>query len=211
LEISLPLTNHRKVISNTHPPTTSERPEPPHHLVPFILSSFQPSLRSPHLRLLEHFLKPAEIEYVIRQSGARHLLMLDAFRKLRLPEMLAPARIGLVPNLPSSATHLMLPVKMLDYATLGIPVIASRLRTVERYFGDGAVEFFEPGNAEDLARAIERLYLDADLRAQLVSHGRRAIERLSWDAQRAEYLNVIDSLMTDPSRYRAFRLKQERL
>jgi len=35
------------------------------------------------------FLKPAEIEYIIRQSGARHLLMLDAFRKLRLPEMLA--------------------------------------------------------------------------------------------------------------------------
>jgi len=35
------------------------------------------------------FLKPAEIEYVISQSGARHLLMLDVFRKLRLPEMLA--------------------------------------------------------------------------------------------------------------------------
>jgi len=34
------------------------------------------------------FLKPAEVEYVIAQSGARHLLMLDVFRKLRLPEML---------------------------------------------------------------------------------------------------------------------------
>jgi fatty-acyl-CoA synthase len=34
------------------------------------------------------FLKPVEVEYVIAQSGARHLLMLDAFRKLCLPEML---------------------------------------------------------------------------------------------------------------------------
>ena len=34
------------------------------------------------------FLKPVEVAYVIAQSGARHLLMLDAFRKLRLPEML---------------------------------------------------------------------------------------------------------------------------
>jgi fatty-acyl-CoA synthase len=34
------------------------------------------------------FLKPVEVQYVIAQSGARHLLMLDAFRKLRLPEML---------------------------------------------------------------------------------------------------------------------------
>lgn len=34
------------------------------------------------------FLKPAEIDYVVTQSGARHLLMIDAFRKLCLPEML---------------------------------------------------------------------------------------------------------------------------
>ena len=129
----------------------------------------------------------------------------------QLPEMLAAAEIGLVPNRPSSATHLMLPVKMLDYATLGIPVIASRLRTVEHYFGDRAVEFFEPGNAEDLARAIERLYLDPALRAELVANGRNAIERLSWDAQRAEYIKVIDSLLSQPSQSRTFRLKQERL
>ncbi|MGF7237315.1 MAG: class I adenylate-forming enzyme family protein [Frankia sp.] len=35
------------------------------------------------------FLKPAEVEYVIAQSGARHLIMLDGFRALRMPTMLA--------------------------------------------------------------------------------------------------------------------------
>ncbi len=35
------------------------------------------------------FLKPAEIRYVIAQSGARHLIMLDTFRKLDFPAMLA--------------------------------------------------------------------------------------------------------------------------
>jgi acyl-coenzyme A synthetase/AMP-(fatty) acid ligase len=35
------------------------------------------------------FLKPAEIRYVIAQSGARHLLMIDSFRKLRPADMLA--------------------------------------------------------------------------------------------------------------------------
>jgi len=34
------------------------------------------------------FLKPDEIDYLIRQSGARHLVMLDAFRKLEMPAML---------------------------------------------------------------------------------------------------------------------------
>lgn len=34
------------------------------------------------------FLKPDEIDYLIRQSGARHLVTIDAFRKLDMPKML---------------------------------------------------------------------------------------------------------------------------
>jgi fatty-acyl-CoA synthase len=35
------------------------------------------------------FLKPPEVAYCIAQSGARHLIMLDRFRKLDMPEILA--------------------------------------------------------------------------------------------------------------------------
>jgi fatty-acyl-CoA synthase len=35
------------------------------------------------------FLRPTEVEYVIRQSTARHILMLDSFRSLRMPSMFA--------------------------------------------------------------------------------------------------------------------------
>ncbi len=34
------------------------------------------------------FLRPAEISYILAQSGARHLLTLDEFRTLRMPQML---------------------------------------------------------------------------------------------------------------------------
>jgi glycosyltransferase involved in cell wall biosynthesis len=87
-------------------------------------------------------------------------------------------------------------VKLLDYATIGIPVIAARLRTIENYFGDGGVEFFEPGNFEDLARTIMRLYLDPALRDRLVDRARVALNALNWENQRNEYLRTIDSLVT---------------
>jgi fatty-acyl-CoA synthase len=35
------------------------------------------------------FMKPAEASYIITQSDARHLIMIDAFRTLRMPDMLA--------------------------------------------------------------------------------------------------------------------------
>jgi glycosyltransferase involved in cell wall biosynthesis len=113
-----------------------------------------------------------------------------------LPALLATADVGVVPYRPSSATHLMLPVKLLDYATIGVPVIAARLRTIEHYFGDGGVEFFEPGNCEDLAGAIMRLYLDPSLRERLTDSARVALNALNWESQRTEYLRTIDSLVT---------------
>jgi glycosyltransferase involved in cell wall biosynthesis len=90
----------------------------------------------------------------------------------------------------------MLPVKLLDYATLKIPVIAARLRTVEYYFGDGAVELFEPGSVSDLARAIKLLYNNPDLRERLVERAGRALEALNWQNQRNEYYRAIDSLLS---------------
>jgi glycosyltransferase involved in cell wall biosynthesis len=114
----------------------------------------------------------------------------------KLPALLVKADVGLVPYRPSSATHLMLPVKLLDYATLGIPIIAARLRTVEYYFGDGAVELFEPGSVADLVRAIRLLYNDPDLRTRLADRARHALDALNWQNQRSEYYRVIDSLLT---------------
>ncbi len=114
----------------------------------------------------------------------------------QLPALLTTADVGLVPYRPSSATHLMLPVKLLDYVTLGIPVIAARLRTVEYYFGGGAVELFDPGNVLDLARAILLLYRNPSLRCQVVDRATQALERLNWKSQRREYLRTIDSLVS---------------
>ena len=112
-----------------------------------------------------------------------------------LPRLLSEADVGLVPNRASSATHLMLPVKLLDYTALGIPTIAARLRTIERYFNDRAVRFFEPGRADDLADAIDELYRDRARRLELAHNARRAVERIGWPVQRVEYYRAIDSLL----------------
>jgi glycosyltransferase involved in cell wall biosynthesis len=159
------------------------------------------SLRSeiPELRLkvIGEGDRLAESRALVDRLGLdSHVVFTDLVPVERLPALLVTADVGLVPYRPSSATHLMLPVKLLDYATLGIPVIAARLRTVEHYFGQGAAELFEPGNVADLVRAIRRLYKDQDLRAQLVERARHALDSMNWHNQRNEYYRAIDSLLT---------------
>jgi glycosyltransferase involved in cell wall biosynthesis len=113
-----------------------------------------------------------------------------------LPELLMQADAGLAPYLPSAATHLMLPVKMLEYATLGIPVIAARLRTIQHYFKDETVRFFEPGDPAALAAAIAELKANPKRRAEQACRACEVADAISWKYHRERYFEAIDSLIS---------------
>jgi glycosyltransferase involved in cell wall biosynthesis len=112
-----------------------------------------------------------------------------------LSSVLGQATVGLVPNDASHATHLMLPVKLLEYATLGIPIIAARLHTIEHYFGDDAVRYFDPGDPASLAEAIEDLHAHPERRHALANRASEVASSLSWPRQRQQYYATIDSLL----------------
>jgi len=113
----------------------------------------------------------------------------------RLASVLEQASVGLVPNDASCATHLMLPVKLLEYATLGIPIVAARLRTIEHYFGDDSVRYFEPGDPASLADAIEDMHPHPERRHALANRASEVAANLSWPKQRQQYYATIDSLL----------------
>jgi glycosyltransferase involved in cell wall biosynthesis len=113
----------------------------------------------------------------------------------QLPQKLSASTVGLVPNYSTRATELMLPVKLLEFATLGIPVIAARLRTIEHYFGADAVRYFTPGSSRELAQAIEDLYFNPAQRCALSRCAARVVRELSWPAQSLRYYEAIDTLL----------------
>ncbi len=112
----------------------------------------------------------------------------------QLPRVLHDAAIGLVPNHASNATHLMLPVKLMEYAALGIPVVASRLRTLEQYFPPHAVRLVNPGDPAALAAAIEELWRNPQMRGQLARNAYRIARELSWAEQQHQLFAAIDEL-----------------
>jgi glycosyltransferase involved in cell wall biosynthesis len=99
-----------------------------------------------------------------------------------------------VPTLRDDFTELLLPVKLLEYVHMGMPVVAPRLPVIEHYFDDDEVLFFEPGSALSLAGAIATCVRDP---AAALARAQRAGERLdaiSWSRQRSSYLELVDGL-----------------
>jgi glycosyltransferase involved in cell wall biosynthesis len=112
----------------------------------------------------------------------------------QIPDRLAAADLGVVPTLRDDFTELLLPVKLLEYVHMGLPVVASRLPVIERYFGDDVL-LAEPGDAGSIAAAIEGVRADpvaARTRAERASQRLAGIE---WRQQRQGYLGLVDGLV----------------
>jgi glycosyltransferase involved in cell wall biosynthesis len=85
--------------------------------------------------------------------------------------------------------------KMYDLVAMKRPVIISRTRAVEAYFGDQCFQMFESGNEVDLARAIFELYADPDLRERLVRRASEVGEPYRWAHQRTHYVGMLERLV----------------
>ncbi len=114
----------------------------------------------------------------------------------KIPKIVGNMDAGIVPNRKTLATDkFMMPVKLMEYVYLQIPVIAPRLQIIQYYFDNTMVKFFEPGNAKDLARAIVELYENPEERKNLVLNANKFIEKHNWKSQEKEYARLLTALV----------------
>ena len=107
-----------------------------------------------------------------------------------LPPLLHGCSVGLVPPRNNAANQIMLPVKLMEFAMLGVPIAAARLDPITQYFDNNSIEFFAPDNAEDLAGAIARLYEHPERCASMAREANRTALRLCTNWAR-NYLEAV--------------------
>jgi len=117
----------------------------------------------------------------------------------QIPAELAASHIGVVPTLHDRFTELLLPVKLLEYVHMGLPVLASRLPGISSYFGADDLATFIAGDPDDLARSIESMCADPAFARRRAASATRQLSDISWDSQRARYLALVDALVKRPA------------
>jgi glycosyltransferase involved in cell wall biosynthesis len=137
------------------------------------------------------------VRRLVAQLGVSDTVSLD--QGLRPIEDVLPAleraTVGVVPIVDDPFTRYMLPVKLLEYVALGMPVIASATPTIRAYFSDDMLAFTAPGDPEALAARMVDLYRDPQLRHNLVAQASSFTAEHNWPREKLRYYGIVDSLV----------------
>jgi glycosyltransferase involved in cell wall biosynthesis len=141
---------------------------------------------------------------LVKENGLRDVVhMTRAFFEVEdIPRLLGNKHCGVIGNRRSAISQFMIPVKMLEYMAMGIPVVVPRLENIAYYVSDQEVLFYEPGNAFDLANKISYLHEHPDKAERLVAQALTFVEKHNWQSEADKYLHLISSQVNTRGRRR---------
>lgn len=139
------------------------------------------------------FADALEIKIKQLKLGSSVIFNRQFFQVEDVPGFVRGATVGVIPNRRDLATEYMLPVKMLEYAQLGVAVVAPRLRTIQYYFNEDCAAFYNPGDVSDLADVLTQMLKDPARRSRLSRRARERMNELSWADIRHSLFEVIDN------------------
>jgi glycosyltransferase involved in cell wall biosynthesis len=113
----------------------------------------------------------------------------------QIAEVMANADLGVVPKRADSFGNEAYSTKIMEFMSLGIPVVVSNTKVDRYYFNDSVVRFFESGSPDALAYAMLEVLSDQNLRQQMVAQAFEYVSRNSWDSCKQKYLDLVDSLV----------------
>ncbi|HUY12931.1 MAG TPA: glycosyltransferase family 4 protein [Terriglobia bacterium] len=143
------------------------------------------------------------LKSLIGQLGLQDRVFLKGSLPLdQMAPVMENADLGIVPKRNNGFGNEAFSTKILEFMTMGVPVIVPDTTIDKYYFNDSVALFFQAGNEKSLASAMLLLINNAELRERLVRNASRFVTKYSWDVNQAVYLDLVDSLLTSHNGYR---------
>jgi len=137
-------------------------------------------------------------ELVQRLGLSDHVKFFDPVSLGEVAGVMAGADIGVVPKRADSFGNEAYSTKIMEFMSIGVPVVVSGTTVDRHYFDETVVRFFESGNDEDLANALREVLTNQTLRESMVQRAREYVRRNCWSQHRSRYLQLIDALIDRP-------------
>jgi glycosyltransferase involved in cell wall biosynthesis len=113
----------------------------------------------------------------------------------QIADIMAGADLGIVPKRADSFGNEAYSTKIMEFMSLGVPMVVSSTKIDRYYFDDSVVRFFESGNPEAFAAAVMEVLQNEKLRRRLIANALVYAERNSWNCHKGHYLELVDALI----------------
>ncbi len=114
-----------------------------------------------------------------------------------VPAAVARADLGVAPTRRDVFTDKSLSTKVLEYAAMGKPDVATGLPMVVRTFPPGTVAVYPPGDATGMAEAILAFVDEPIAREAAVARSAEIVRAGSWEHLAVAYLALVDRLIAE--------------
>jgi glycosyltransferase involved in cell wall biosynthesis len=143
-------------------------------------------------------LKPVSLEDDIRAE--ENMTLLGWLSRKGVAALLGRSRAGLVVFHPTANYIEAYPIKLFEYMSAGLPVIASDFPLWRRIVGDvGAGLLVDPTDPTAIADAIEWIFVHEDEAEEMGRRGRTAVEeRYNWTVESRKLLALYARLLKTP-------------
>lgn len=144
----------------------------------------------------------ADVSAEVRtMPGWRNVNELGFLSRAGVQDVLASSIAGLVTLHPTPAYLDSLPVKMFEYMSAGLPVIASHFPLWREIIeGNECGICVDPLAPAAIAAAIDRLVENPDLARRMGENGRRAVhERYNWGIEEKKLIGLYRELLSRPA------------
>lgn len=169
-----------------------------HKNISNLLLAFQKAMRTlpPNKKLIlignDEFLKEKDLELVreINKNGQR-VIFTGYLEKSCVEEYFRHADAYIFPSLSEGFGF-----GVLEAFFYNIPLLCSDKTSLPEIAGDAAM-YFDPYDADDIARAIERFYAGKHIGEDLVARGRERLKAFSWKKNALEIIAVYESVLNN--------------
>ena len=112
-----------------------------------------------------------------------------------IARVVAKADLGVVPKRANTFGNEAYSTKIMEFMSLGVPVVVSDTQVDRYYFDESLVRFFRSGDEQDLAQTMYEVLTDSQLRASMIRRANEYVEIENWDNYKGKYLGLVDALI----------------
>jgi glycosyltransferase involved in cell wall biosynthesis len=136
-----------------------------------------------------------ELQRLVQELGLTGQVKFFEPRPIReIAGIMARADLGVVPKRADSFGNEAYSTKIMEFMSVGVPVVISSTKIDRFYFNDSVARFFESGNVDALAEGMFEVLTNDELRVGMIERASAYAKKHSWESRKRDYLLMVDSL-----------------